>query len=246
MDGLDCADILSDFVGLAKMCRTDRFCPVAESRSSAVAGTATGVSAAAVAQSRISSGYNEAKCASAARCGSKPTPYMSCISGMALTSSISLRGIGFAAALQVGIEEEIHGVELVAFAAHVHGRGLARGGDRGQVRFDVVLPQADARENVRWHMQGVRRGGRDLRVAARRGNARLRQLRLVVTVNQVMRDAGMIGLGREELFEDRGRLLAVRERRVLVWLGGEQRKRVERRGFVIVGIVTYTFFIASE
>ena len=110
-------------------------------------------------------------------------------------------------------------MELVAFAAHVHGRGLARGGDRGQVRFDVVLPQADSRENVRWHVQRVRRGGCDLCIAACRGNTRLRQLRLVVAVNQVVRDAGMIRLDGEQLFENRGRSLRLAN--VASWCGSE-------------------------
>ena len=51
-------------------------------------------------------------------------------------------GIGFASTLQIGIDQKIHGVKLMAFAAHVHGRGLARGGDGGEVGIDVILPQA--------------------------------------------------------------------------------------------------------
>ncbi len=143
-------------------------------------------------------------------------------------------GVGFATALHVGVEKKIHGMELVAFAAHAHGRHFARRGNRGEVGIDVVLPQADAGEDVRWHMQRVRSGGRDLRITARGGNAELRQLRLVVAVDQVMRDSGMIGLGGEKFFENGGRLLAIGERRVMVRLRGKQRERVEDSGFVIV------------
>jgi hypothetical protein len=50
---------------------------------------------------------------------------------MALTSSITLAASALASALQIGVDQEIHGVELVAFAAHVHSGGFARGRDRG-------------------------------------------------------------------------------------------------------------------
>ena len=42
-------------------------------------------------------------------------------------------GVGLASALHVGVEEKIHGVELVAFATHVHGSGFAGSRDGGQV-----------------------------------------------------------------------------------------------------------------
>ena len=42
-----------------------------------------------------------------------------------------LLGVGFASALQVGVDEEVHGMELVAFSSHVQGGGLAGGGDGG-------------------------------------------------------------------------------------------------------------------
>jgi ABC-type xylose transport system permease subunit len=59
-----------------------------------------------------------------------------------LTSSITLSGVGLASALQIGVDEKIHGVELVAFAAHVHGGSFARGGDGSEIGVDVVLPEA--------------------------------------------------------------------------------------------------------
>ena len=79
-------------------------------------------------------------------------------------------------------------------------------------------------------------GGRDLRVTAGGGQAELRQLRLVVGVDQVVGHAGMVGLDGEEFFQDRRRLLAIGEGGVVVRFGGEQRERVEDRGFVIVRI----------
>ena len=138
---------------------------------------------------------------------------------MARISSISAR-VGVASALHVGVEEEIHGVELVAFATHAHSSGFARGRDRGEVGVDIVLPEADAGEDVRRHVQGVRRGGRDLRVAAGGGQSELRELRLIVGVDQVVGHAGMVGLGGEKFFENRGGLLAIGEGGVVVGFGG--------------------------
>ena len=145
-------------------------------------------------------------------------------------------GIGFASTLKVGIKKKIHGVKLVAFTSHVHGRRLASGGDGREVGIDVVRPQADSGKDVRRHVQRMRCGRRDLRVAACGGDAQLRQLRLIVTVDQIVRHAGMIRLDGEESFENRGGLLAVCERCIFVRLGSEQRERIERGRFVIVRI----------
>src|ERR1700733_12322287 len=84
--------------------------------------------------------------------------------------------------------------------------------------------------------------GSDLRIAPRRRQAKLRQLRLVVAVNQIMRYAGMIGLGSEKLFQNCRGLLAVGEGRIFVWLRREQGERVERSRLVIVGI-TFIHFL---
>ncbi len=64
---------------------------------------------------------------------------------------------------------------------------------------------------------------------------RSRELRLVVGVNQIVRDAGMIGFGGEERFENLGGCDAVGEGLVMVRFGGQQRQRVEDGSFVIVG-----------
>ena len=74
---------------------------------------------------------------------------------------------------------------------------LARGRRRCEVGLDRLLPVAHAREGVRRHVQRVRRGGRDLRVAARGVERAGRQRRRVVAVNDVVREPGMIGLPRE-------------------------------------------------
>ena len=84
-------------------------------------------------------------------------------------------------------------MKLMTFAAHVHGRGLAGGGDGSQVGIDVVLPEPKAGKDVRRHVQRVRSRGRDPGITARRGQAQFGQLRLVITVNQVVRHSGMVG-----------------------------------------------------
>src|SRR5216117_2421638 len=55
----------------------------------------------------------------------------------------------------------------------------------------------------------MRSGGSDFGVASRRPQAQLRQLRLVITVNQVVRYSGMGGLLRKKLFQNGGCLFPV-------------------------------------
>jgi len=87
---------------------------------------------------------------------------------------------------------------------------LLRGAGRRQVRLDRLRPHAEAREDVRWHVQRVRRGRRDLRVGARRGQRQLRELGIVERVDHVVRDARMVGFEREQPVEDLRRLLLAR------------------------------------
>ena len=106
---------------------------------------------------------------------------------------------------------------------------------RRDVRVDRFLPVADARESVRWHVQGVRRGRRDFRVSPRGVERFGRQGRHVVAVNDVVREARMLRLGREELLEDCARLQAARVGFVGWLLGRAQRQGVEDRRFGILG-----------
>ena len=128
-------------------------------------------------------------------------------------------------------------MELVAFAGHVHLGALPGGRDGREVGVDRFLPQAQADEDVRRHVERVRRGRRDLRVAARGVETHRGKLGLVAAVNQVMRDARLIGVLREQLVQDRNRLLPIVERRVVGRLAGEQRQRVERGGLGVVRVV---------
>ena len=113
---------------------------------------------------------------------------------------------------------------------------LLRGVGRAAVGRRRIGPGADAGEDVRGHVQRVRRVGRDLGVAARRGHALLRDRRRVVAVDQVMRDAGVIGMLGELLLEDPGRL----ELRGVRLVGRELRpgevQRVEDLRLVVVRV----------
>src|SRR5678815_2751819 len=102
-------------------------------------------------------------------------------------------------------------MKLMARTAHLHGGRLAGCRHRRQVRIDVILPQAYPREDVRWHMQRMRCPGSNLRITSRRRKSQLRKLRFIVGMNQIVRDARMVRLGREKFFKHGGRFLAVDE-----------------------------------
>ena len=92
-----------------------------------------------------------------------------------------------------------------------------RGG--GQVRIDRILPQAQPRENVRRHVQGVRRRGRDPGITPRGRKRQNRQLRRIVAVDHVVRDARMVRLLRQNAIQDLGRLFLVG----VILIGGGRR-----------------------
>ena len=111
-----------------------------------------------------------------------------------------------------------------------------RGPHRSRVGRDRFLPIADPGENVRRHVLRVRRIRRDLRIAQRRRQAFGGDARIVVQMDQIMRDAGMLRLALEDRLED-GRPLEL----VGVGLVGGRRRdierdRVEDLGFVVIGI----------
>ena len=93
-------------------------------------------------------------------------------------------------------------MKLMLGSSHVHGRGLPRRGDRSQVGIDVVLPQSQPAEDVRGHVQRVWGGRRNLRVTARGRQTGRGKLRRVVRVNQIVRDARMVGLRRKQRLQD--------------------------------------------
>ena len=105
---------------------------------------------------------------------------------------------------------------------------------RREVRGDRILPEPEPREDVRGHVEGVRRVRGDPGVGAGRREGLGGKLRIVERVDHVVRDAGMLRLERQEAVQDRGRLLLVREARVARRRRAEQRQGVEDPGFVVV------------
>ena len=134
--------------------------------------------------------------------------------------------------LQVGVHLVVPRVQPFADVVPRHG-----GVVRADVGVDRLLPRADAREGVRRHVERVRRVGREVRVLPRVGQRARRERRHVVAVNQIVRDAGMIGLHFVEPLEDRGGLQLVR----VGLVGGRRRlidgEGVERGGLAIVRIL---------
>ena len=89
--------------------------------------------------------------------------------------------------LQIGVDDVVHRMQrVIAFVA------LERHVSRTAVGRRRVLPGADAGEDMRGHVQRMRRGRRDGRVASCRRQTLLCDRRRVVGVDQVMRDARMI------------------------------------------------------
>src|SRR5262249_60708571 len=85
-------------------------------------------------------------------------------------------------------------------------RGLLKFTLGGKVGGAVALhhfwPQADPAEDVRGHVQGVWRRGRDLGIDAGSRQATLGQFGIVICVDQVVSDTWMIGVFLEERLQD--------------------------------------------
>ncbi len=105
------------------------------------------------------------------------------------------------AELEVGIDHVILGVQIVADRL-LRLRGL----HRGDVGIDRLLPVADAGVDVRRHVLGVRRGRRDLGVSVGGVEALRGSLRIVVEVDEVVRDARMPRQALGDRLQDRGAL----------------------------------------
>src|SRR5207244_11234492 len=103
-----------------------------------------------------------------------------------------------------------------------------------EVGLGRLLPQPQPREDVRGHMDRVRRGGRDLRGGPRGRQRQGSQGGVVEGVDEVVGDAGVLRFFLKQRVQDPGGLLLVREGCVRRRGGGEKRERVEDRGLVVV------------
>jgi len=119
-----------------------------------------------------------------------------------------LLGFGLLAALQIGVIQEVHCVSLIVGFGLMGFGGARSSGLRRDVGGDGVLPHAEANENVRRHMDGMRRVGRDGGVTAGGGEALWREALLVRGVDDVVRNAGMARVLFEKRIEDGDGFLA--------------------------------------
>ena len=144
-------------------------------------------------------------------------------------------GGGVLTELQMRVDHVVHRVHRVVRAQRV-GRGLElrfRGPRRCGVGCDRVLPHAQPREDVRRHVQRVRRRWGDRGVTPRRRQPLLHQLGVVVRVNQVVRGAGVIGTRLEEGLEDAAGLELFGEGLVRGERVRDQGQRVEDLRFIV-------------
>ena len=132
----------------------------------------------------------------------------------------------------MGIDHVILGVQIIA--DRLFGLCCFHRGDVGVDRF---LPVADAGVDVRRHVLGVRRGRRDLGVAVGGVEAFLRGRRIVVEVDQVVRDARMLRQPFGYRLQDCGALGLLR-----VGLVVQVRRRVERDGVGDLSLVVVRIF----
>src|SRR4029077_17796766 len=123
--------------------------------------------------------------------------------------------------------------------AMAHSRISARSLGRSSIRSDGLIPHSQTRKDVRWHVERVRYPRRDGSITLSSGQAALGERRIIVAMDQIMNDAGMICVLFPQLFQDGGCLELLRQTRV-VGRGvtySEDSERVEGLGFEIVWIL---------
>src|SRR5205807_7767861 len=76
--------------------------------------------------------------------------------------------------------------------------------DSSFVGLDLVIPHAESKKDVRSHVLRVTRFGRNLRIDARGPQAERSVDRVIVTMNQVVNDAGMPRMLWKNLFQHGG------------------------------------------
>src|SRR5208337_4178869 len=127
-----------------------------------------------------------------------------------------------ASALQVGVDEVVHCVQLFT------GISLPMCGSPGsQVGCDGVVPHTQASEDMRGHMQRMRSRGSDAGVGSGGCEAAGCELLAVAGMDEVVRDSGVIGILAIERLKQSGGLLLL-EMSLVGWRRvGDQRERVK-------------------
>ncbi len=118
------------------------------------------------------------------------------------------------------------------------GDRFGRRARRGGVGVDRFLPVAEAGEDVRRHVERVRRIGRDIRIRLGCVETMLGDRRRIVGVDEIVGDTGMTRLRGENLAQDRRRLQLVGEALVGRRGGDGERQGVVDLRFPIVGIAS--------
>src|SRR5262249_18315070 len=136
--------------------------------------------------------------------------------------------------------------------AVAHGCVSARSFSRSSIRSNGFIPHPQTRENVRWHVQRVRYPGRDGSVPLCRSESALGERRIIVTMDQVMNDPGMVWVFFPQLFQDRTCLKLFRQACVVRRgvTGSQDCERVEGLEFKIVRILVaelmHCFFVSND
>ena len=97
-----------------------------------------------------------------------------------------------------------------------------------------LVPQPEPREDVRRHVERVRRGRRGLGVAAGGRERQAGERRIVEGVNRVVMDSRMLRVRLQEAVQNRGGLLLLGEGPIAGWRRTEQRQRDEDLGLGIL------------
>ena len=144
-------------------------------------------------------------------------------------------GVAVAAFLQICILQKVPGVQIVRpFSVHLLGAGVRRSRLGGEdIGRDHIVPETEADENVRWHVLGVRNRGRQLRVTTRRVERQRSELRLIVGVDDVMEQARMRRILRDEGKQNRIGALLLGESGIAVRSRGNDGEAVEDFRFVV-------------
>jgi len=100
-------------------------------------------------------------------------------------------------------------VGLVVGFGEMHFRGMSAGSVCGNVGGDGILPETEAYENVRRHVQGVGGVRRDGGVAAGSVEALSSEFGAIGGVNHVMRYTRMVRMLLKQRFEDGDGLLTI-------------------------------------
>ena len=138
-----------------------------------------------------------------------------------LFSSTSF-ALGILATLQIRVHEEVVGVGLVHEAIFVVGFGGFGCLNGCELGVDILLPHAEAREDVSRHVGGMGTGRSDFSVVLGRRQAIFGHGRVVAGVNDVVHYTRIVGITGEERRKNGHRLVLVRR---LVSFGASEASR---------------------